>query len=74
MYYVVRKTKYCPNKSILKDIFKIAVASIGMFVILQYINNMWIGLIIGILVYTLIVLALKILDDDDKYIIKEIIH
>ena len=74
MIYVIRTTPYLPDKSILKDIVKISVASIVMFGVLQFVDNMWIGFIVGIIVYSAVVLALRILDDDDKYLIREIVH
>lgn len=74
MFYYIKKTPYTPNISILKDIFKIIVAGIVMFGVLQFVDNMWIGLFVGAGVYSAVVLALRTLDDDDKYLIKEIIH
>ncbi len=74
MYYVVRNTKYCPERGIWKDIVKIVIASVVMFAALQFVGNMWVGFVVGVVVYGVVVLALRILDDDDKYLIKEIIN
>ncbi len=75
MIHVIKDTPYCPDKSIFKDIFKIILASVIMFGILDFTKiNMWFGIIIGIIVYIICILLFNTLDDADKDLIKDIIH
>ena len=72
--HVVKDTPYCPDKSIFKDIFKIILASVIMFAILYFTGlNMWFGIIVGIIVYSICILVFKTLDNEDKSLIHEII-
>lgn len=74
MIYVIRKTPYSPNKSIFKDILKIILANIIMFSALYFTGlNMWMGVIIGAIIYFICIITFKILDNEDKVIIHEII-
>ena len=74
MVYVVRSTPYCPDKSIFKDIFKIILASVVMFVVLDFTDlNMWFGIIVGIIVYSVCILGFKTLDNEDKALVHDII-
>ena len=74
MVYVVRNTPYCPDKSIFKDIFKIILASVVMFVVLDFTGlNMWFGIIVGIIIYSVCILGFKTLDDEDKALVHDII-
>ena len=74
MVYVVRNTPYCPDKSIFKDIFKIILASVVMFVVLDFTGlNMWFGIIVGIIIYSVCILGFRTLDDEDKALVHDII-
>ncbi len=74
MVYVVRNTPFCPDKSIFKDIFKIILASVVMFVVLDFTGlNMWFGIIVGIIIYSICILGFKTLDDEDKALVHDII-
>ncbi|WP_409200800.1 flippase [Methanobrevibacter sp. DSM 116169] len=73
-FYVLRKTGYAPRKSLLKDLFKIILGSIILGLVLYFLNlSLFVGLIIGVIIYLIALLLLKIIDDDDMYIIKEIL-
>ncbi len=62
------------NKKLIVDLIKIFIASIILYISLIFLNlNMWIALPVGIIIYFAIVILIKTFDDDDKYIIKEII-
>lgn len=74
MIYVVKDTPYCPDKSIFKDIIKIILASVIMFSVLYFSHlNMWFGIIVGIIIYSVCILGFKTLDNNDKSLIHEII-
>lgn len=74
MVHVVRSTPYCPDKSIFKDIFKIILASVVMFVVLDFTGlNMWFGIIVGIIIYSACILGFKTLDNEDKALVHDII-
>ncbi|MBX7077153.1 MAG: polysaccharide biosynthesis C-terminal domain-containing protein, partial [Methanobacteriaceae archaeon] len=74
MVHVVRSTPYCPDLSIFKDIFKIILASVVMYVVLFFTGlNMWMGIIVGIIVYSVCILLFRTLDDDDKTLFHEIV-
>jgi O-antigen/teichoic acid export membrane protein len=74
MIKIIRKTDYCPDKSIFKDIFKIIFASLVMFGVLYFAGlNMWLGIVVGVVVYSVCILLFRTLDDDDKSLFHEII-
>lgn len=73
-FYSISKLDLMPNKKLYGDLFKIILSSIIMYVILLVMNvNMWFALPIGIIIYLIIIIILKTIDDDDKFIIKEIL-
>jgi len=42
---------------------------------LYYLNlNMWLAIYVGIIIYLMIIIVLKFFDNDDKYVIKEILN
>jgi O-antigen/teichoic acid export membrane protein len=74
MVHVIKSTPYCPDKTIFKDIFKIILASLVMFGVLYFAGlNMWLGIVVGVVVYSVCILLLRTLDDDDKNLIREIV-
>ena len=72
--YVIYKIGHRPNKKLYTDLIKILIGSgilgIALFVLKL---NMWIAIPVGIIIYLTIVTILKVFDNDDKYIIKEIL-
>ena len=72
-FYVIYKIGHRPNKKLYLDLVKIIVGSLILGIILAFLNlNMWMALIVGIIIYFIILILLKLFDNDDKYIIKEI--
>ena len=72
--YIIYKLDYKPNKRLYYDIIKIIVGSsiLGIAIYLLHLN-MWIALPVGIIIYFTTIYLLKFFDDDDKYIVKEIL-
>lgn len=72
--YIIYKLKYTINKKLYLDIVKILVGSAILGIALSYLHlNMWVALPVGIIIYFAAVYLLRVFDDDDKYVIKEIL-
>lgn len=72
--YVIHKNFENPDKKFYLDLGKIVIGSIFLGGILYILNlNMWIAIPIGIIIYLITIILFKVFDDDDKYIIKEIL-
>lgn len=72
--YVIYKLGHKPNKKLYLDITKIIIGSAILGIALHILNlNMWIALPVGIIIYFAVVYLLRVFDDDDKYVIKEIL-
>ena len=72
--YVIYKLGHRPNKKLYIDIIKIITGSITLGIALYFLNlNMWVALPVGIIIYFATVYLLRVFDDDDKYVIKEIL-
>lgn len=72
--YVLYKLGHIPNKKLYLDIMKIVVGSAVLWIALYFLHlNMWVALPVGILIYFATIYIFKVLDDDDKYVIKEIL-
>ena len=72
--YMIYKLGHRLNKKLYIDIIKIIIGSTVLGIALYYLNlNMWIALPVGIIIYFVAVYLLKVFDDDDKYVIKEIL-
>ena len=72
--YVIYRLGHRPNKKLYADLIKITFGSGIMGIALYLLNlNMWIALPVGIIIYLVSVTLLKLFDDDDKYVIKEIL-
>lgn len=73
--YVIYKLGHRPNKKLYYDLLKIIIGSLILGVILYFLNlNMWIAMPISILIYIGLLIIFKFFDNDDKYIIKEILR
>ena len=73
-FYSIYKLDLMPQKRLYLDLFKILMASVILYYILSILNlNMWLALPAGIIIYFAIILLMKPLDEDDKFIIKEIL-
>lgn len=72
--YVIIRLGIKINKSLLLDLGKIILAALIMGGVLYILNlNMWIAIIVGMVVYFAAVFLLKVFDNNDKYVIKEIL-
>ena len=72
--YVIYKIGQKPNKKLYHDLGKIIIGSLILGISLYYLNlNMWVALPVGIVIYFVSVYLLKLFDDDDIYVIKEIL-
>uniref|UniRef100_UPI0025E9322C flippase n=1 Tax=uncultured Methanobrevibacter sp. TaxID=253161 RepID=UPI0025E9322C len=72
--YVIYKLGHRPNKKLYIDILKIITGSIILGIALYFLNlNMWVALPVGIIIYFATVYLLRVFDNDDKYVIKEIL-
>lgn len=72
--YVIYKLGFRVNKKLYLDLIKIIIGSIILGIALNILNlNMWIAIPVGIIIYLSTVIILKLFDDDDKYVIKEIL-
>lgn len=73
--YVAYKMGIRPNKELYYDLMKIIIGSLILGVILYVLNlNMWVAIILGIIIYFIILILLNVFNDDDKYVIKEILN
>lgn len=72
--YVIYKLNYKINMKLYVDIFKIIIGSSILGISLYFLKlNMWVALPVGIIIYFTIVYILRVFDQDDIYVIKEII-
>lgn len=72
--YVIYKLGHRPNKKLYYDLGKIIAGSLILGIALYYLNlNMWVALPVGIIIYFATIYLLKVFDNDDKYVIKEIL-
>lgn len=73
-FYIIYNLGHRPNKKLYFDIVKIIAGSIILGIALYFLNlNMWVALPVGIIIYFATVYLLRVFDDDDKYVIKEIL-
>ena len=72
--YVLYKIDLLPNIRLIYDLLKISIASIIMGICLYVLNlNLWLAIPVGIIIYLIVSIVIKFFDDDDKYIIKQVI-
>lgn len=72
--YVIYKLGHRPNKKLYSDIIKIIAGSAVLGIALYFLNlNMWVAIPVGIIIYLSVVYLIRFFDDDDKYVIKEIL-
>ncbi len=72
--YVIYKLGHRPNKKLYYDILKIIAGSAVLGIALYFLNlNMWVALPVGIIIYFAAIYLFKFFDDDDKYVLKEIL-
>ncbi|WP_462316305.1 flippase [Methanobrevibacter sp.] len=72
--YIIHKSGQKPDKRLYKDLGKIIAGSLVLGIALYYLKlNMWVALPVGIGIYLISVYLFKLFDDDDKYVIREIL-
>ena len=72
--YVIYKLGHRPNKKLYSDLIKIIAGSAVLGIALYFLNlNMWVAIPVGIIIYLSVVYLIRFFDDDDKYVIKEIL-
>lgn len=72
--YVIYRLGHRPNKKLYYDLIKIMIGSGVLGMALYLLNiNMWLAVPVGIIIYLVAISLLGFFDDDDKYVIKEII-
>ena len=72
--YVIYKLGFRPNHKLYADLGKIVIGSAVLGIALYLLKlNMWVALPVGIIIYFAVIYLLRVFDDDDKYVIKEIL-
>ena len=72
--YVIYRLGVRVNKKLYSDLIKIIVGSAILGIALYFLNlNMWVALPVGIMIYFATIYILRVFDNDDKYVIKEIL-
>ena len=72
--YVIHKIGSKPNKKLYYDLVKIITGSLVLGIALYFLKlNMWVAIPVGIIIYFATICLLKLFDDNDKFIIKEIL-
>jgi len=72
--YVIHKIGHKPNNKFYFDLIKIITATGILGIALYYFKlSLWIAIPIGIIIYFGLVFLLRVFDDDDMFIIKEIL-
>lgn len=72
--HVIYKMGYKLNKKLFYDLGKIITGSIILGIALYFLNlNMWVALPVGIIIYFVSIYLLRLFDNDDKYVIREIL-
>ncbi len=76
LFYVTRNFKILVSKEIRINILKIIIASLVMGIILKYLSNLnvFLLILIGTMIYSALILLLRIVDDDEILIIKTILR
>ena len=72
--YAIYRLGHRPNKKLYLDLVKIIIGSGILGIALYLLNlNMWVALPVGIIIYFAVIYLLRVFDDDDKYVVKEIL-
>ena len=72
--YVIYKLGHRPSKNLYSELIKIIIGSAVLGIALYILHlNMWVAIPVGIIIYFAVITLLKFFDDDDKYVIREIL-
>ena len=73
-FYSIYKLDALPKRRLYIDLLKILISSIILYFALLVLNlNMWLALPVGIIIYSIGIICMKTFDEDDKFILKEIL-
>lgn len=73
LYYVF-KTDFKPDISLLKTVLKIIFVAIILAVAIYWINvSLWLAIPIGLVIYIVLLFITRLIDNNDKYIINELL-
>lgn len=73
--YVIHKIGHKVNKRLYFDLIKIIIGSAVLGIALYFLNlNMWVAIPLGLVIYLVVIHLLKVFDNDDMYVIKEILR
>ena len=71
--YYIFKTDYRPGRDLLRNIIKLVICGAVLMVVLYYINvSMWLAIPISLVIYIIMLLLTKTVDDTDRFIIKSL--
>ena len=71
---MIYKLGHKPNKKLYYDLAKVIIGSGILGIALYFLHlNMWVALPVGIIIYFATIYLLRVFDNDDKYVIKEIL-
>ncbi|MDR3223791.1 MAG: flippase [Methanobrevibacter sp.] len=72
--YLISRAVFKIDFSLIIDVIKISISTIILAIVLYYIHvSMWIAIPIGIITYTIAIIITRTLDNNDKYIVKELL-
>ncbi|MDR2830726.1 MAG: flippase [Methanobrevibacter sp.] len=72
--YLISRAVFKINHSLIMDIAKISISTTILAIVLYFIRvSMWVAIPIGIIIYGIAIIITKTLDNDDKYIVKELL-
>ena len=73
-FYSIYNLDLMPNKKLYFELLKIIIASFILYIVLSVLNlNMWLALPIGTIIYFVVIILFKTYDNEDKFILKEIL-
>ena len=74
LYYIF-KTDFKPDVGLLKNVIKLIIVSLILAIVLYWINvSVWLAIPIGLIVYVVLLILIRVIDDNDKYIINELLN
>lgn len=72
--YMIYKLDSLPKMNLLFDLIKIIIGSIIFYGVLSVLNlSIWLAVPVGICLYLILIFILRLVDDGDKFIVKEIL-
>lgn len=68
------KTEFNPGINLLKNILKLLISALGFACVINLLNfSMWLAIPIALIIYLILLILTKSIDNDDKYVIKSIL-